>query len=66
MLLGKEHFFEFRLYGIHKGTCYSREYTLGLSARFNSWLWSQIKRKVWDRLQAARERAKLDSELSDA
>ena len=44
--------------GIHTfyhRVCNSREYTYGLSARFNSWLWSQNKRKVDVELQATRE-----------
>ena len=44
--------------------CNSWEYTSDLSARFNSWLCSQNKRKVDAELSAAREEQNWFSELS--
>ena len=44
--------------------CNSREYTSGSPARFNSWLWSQNKRKVEAYFQAASEEQNWYSKLS--
>ena len=42
----------------------NREYTSGLSARFNRWLWNQNKHKIDAELPAAREEQNWSSELT--
>ena len=54
-----------QIFKVRTENCSGREYTSGSLAKFNSWLWSQNKRKVDVDFQAAREEQNWYSELPE-